>query len=310
MQTLSISCKYLSPLTKDTLLPEFLNSLTKKRRTAEEYRNNICLLCNTLRKDFLDINETDALNYFGNLTNKYHQGELTRKTIHGRLACYRSFCLFIAEKHGELEFKNPFIHIGQVAVDNSVSVNNIPSIEEMDAIMTEAKNFGYPYFVILALISRCGLTVSETISLSENQIVSAGGRMALRFENKNDTQSARTMILPDDIAEILSKHLSMLTTKDEAGHLFYNKHNRRMTLTNIDTAVERIVSAALPEKEKHYTAKDLRTHAIMEFRKAGVSPEDAASYVGMSERRVSYYYVVPVSACDCPANLTNYRLNS
>ncbi len=63
MQKLLISCDYLSPLTKDILLPEFLNSLTKKRRTAEEYRNNICLLCNAVKKDFLDINESDALDY-------------------------------------------------------------------------------------------------------------------------------------------------------------------------------------------------------------------------------------------------------
>lgn len=308
MQTLLISCEYLSPLTKDVLLPEFLNSLTKKRRTAEEYRNNICLLCNTFKKDFLDISESDALNYFKRLENQYHQKKLSRKTIHVRLSCYRSFCLFIGQYHPDIDFNNPFIHVRQVEVDNSVSVNHIPSIEEMDAILTEAKNLGYSYFVILSLIARCGLSVSEAIKLSENQIVSAGGKMALRFENADEQQLPRTMILPNDIAEILSRYRSMLLVKDAAGHLFYNKHSRPMTLTNIDTAVKKIVSAALKD-EKCYTAKDIRTHAIMEFRKAGVSMENASSYVGMSDRRASYYYIVPLTEKDCPANLTNYRLN-
>ena len=86
-----------------------------------------------------------------------------------------------------------------------------------------------------------------------------------------------------------------------------------MTLKNLDAAVEKIVSAALPEKvfsHRKYTAKDMRTHAIMEFRKVGVAPEKAAAYVGMSELRVSCYYMAPLSAEDCPANLTNYRLRT
>ena len=170
-----MGCEFFSSLTAEELLPAFLNNMSLAERTSVEYRRSIVLLCNALQKDFLEITKEDAVSHFDKMYSRYCSGSLTRKTIHVRLSCYLSFARFIVKHYPHLEYNNPFIHVRRIDVDDSVPVHRMPSIEEMDLIMTSAKNERRAYYVILALVSRCGMSAGDVLRMTENMLLYNSG---------------------------------------------------------------------------------------------------------------------------------------
>ena len=281
----------------------------RKPRTFEEYVNHINLLCNYLCMDFLDIDSSDAMQYYSYMMSRFHAGTLSRKTICARISCYKSVASYINEvKDG---YQNPFIALRRPEKsDDTLNPKRIPTLSELDEFMSVVKEDPM-FFLIYALATRVGLSASSILRIKITDIIKedyGDGKSItfIRFPGSGHNED-RFVALPKDVAEILGRYLSIVVPVD--GKIFLNRHNHPMTLKNLDTATTKFfVAAGIKNK---YTMKDLRSRAILELAKAGADLESIRDYTGLSYMRINTL-ISSKSLVDrkCPADLVNYELKT
>lgn len=297
---------YISKEFIQDYLSAFLNSV-RGDRTKVEYVGYIRLLCEKLGKDFLDITDDDAFKIFHSWKEDCRRGDLSRKTICVRLACYNSLARFITNFDSELEYENPFAGITRPEVTDSISALHVPSLEELDAIMSAASSDPMCYLV-LALVSRCGLSATKITQITMNSIVRDESKVGIILKEKTSSKEDNVIVLPDDVATLFINYVEGLPDSmlDYEGHVFYNSRGRALTIKNLDTYISKYVSMA--NLERVYTLKDIRSRAVLEMIHAGASETEVMKYVNIGPMRTRQFYEAKGLLSDCPANLVNYRL--
>lgn len=289
------------------ILEQFLRGHNSKR-TKEEYRNTVILLCEKLlMKDFLDITEVDAEQLFVKMQEKIYNNELTYKTVCYRLTVYNAFAKFIMRTYPELEFYNPFAKIERPVIIDRVSPAKTPSIEELDKIISVAKEKPM-YYLIIALATRCGLSATNIIRLTKTNIYIEKDKMGLYIPHPENENKTISILLPEDVKDIFKRYLSTLKFEDEQKHLFYNKHGRALSLKNLSDNIGEIVKAA--DLEFHYTLKDMRSRAILDLVESGADEETVQQYMGLGPMRTRQFFEAKGMAAGCPVDLVNYRLKT
>lgn len=306
--------EYVSELF-DEVLKKYLSTL-KNPRTREEYSSCIYMVCNALKKDFLSINEQDAVCHFSALRDKVSSGKLSRKTFGTRLSCCRSVSTFIESEQLVEGYSNPFGFISFPEIKNEITDDNIPSLSDLDKVMSSAKKSGLMDYLIMALATRMCLSSTSILKLTRDCYREEQGKSFLVIlpsgptKNNHDV-SARYVRMPSDVADILKKYLSALTKSDEEGHLFYNERNKPMRLRNLDSRVRKIIEDSGIDTK--YTMRDLRNRGIIDMVSAAGENQDAVSdvqdYLGLQPVRMAdYVRSAKIVSCCPPADLVNYRL--
>ncbi|WP_026653441.1 tyrosine-type recombinase/integrase [Butyrivibrio proteoclasticus] len=277
-------------------------TMNMNSRTRDEYISYINLLVNRQCKDFIDITEEDARSYFNYLGSKLDSGSMTRKTVGVRLSCFRTIASFLEDKIEE--YRNPFINIVRPEISPDINPNRIPSMEELDMLMSASRT-DPKSFLIMALATRMGLSVTSILSLNRGSIVKEGSITYLYFASKNDFKGNSYIPVPEDVAVILDDYVSQLSDEDNV--LFKNKRGNRMNLQNVDKIVRDLVKTT--GIKTNYTMKDFRNRAILEMAAHGASLNDLKAYTGLSDVRLDTFMKhTDYVSTHCPANLVNYRL--
>lgn len=294
---------YYSEKTSGTLLPIFFQNYTN-RRTSIEYSNYIGALCMYLKKDFLNITPEDAKKYYSYLYSKHVSGQISQQTINTRFSCYRTFGRFICENALHEGYSNPFLKICPETVDDNIKISNVPTMQELDVIMTSCDSD--MYYLILALAGRAAMRASEILHIRCEDISIDGGTVIIETYRKN--ANSNSLVLPEDVSALMIKYLENYVAYDEAHYLFYNKHHNPLTARNLDSAIKRIVERS--GVSHHYTLKDIRSRAIVDMKNANIDEDTISSYVGITKMRVSMYSNAAHAVRPCPADLVNYRLTN
>ena len=280
----------------------------KNKRTKEEYRNNIIMLCEKLlKKDFLDITEEDAYTLFQRMNERIYEEKLTYKTVTFRLCVYSSFANFIQTVYPDLKYTNPFVKIERPVIIDKVSPASIPSLEELDKILSVAKSEPM-YYLIIALVTRCGLTATNIVRLTKTNIFVEKDKWGLYIPNPENENKTISILLPKDVIQLLKKYLLTLKYEDSQQHLFYNVHGNAITLKNLSSHIDKIVTAA--DVEFHYTLKDMRSRAILDLIESGADGETVQQYMGIGPMRTRQFFEAKGMATGCPVDLVNYRLKT
>lgn len=297
---------YFSQEMNDVILPGFLSSI-KNERTAGEYYSCICLVCDYLGKDFLSITMSDAQEYYNSLLMRYHRGELSRRRVNVQLSCYNTFSQFI-QTIGE-DFTNPFAGLNRAKVDDSIPIMRIPTLEEMDRIMSTAAQSRQNY-LIFALAGRAALASSKIVRLTRSNVQELDDKVVLCFDSGEDFGKPDAIIvLPEDVAALMRDYLdNVWISRDDGQHLFYNKRGNPLTIKNLDEMVRNVIDHS--EVSNNYTLRDIRSRAILELKRAGASDADVQRYTGLANLRVLTFAKANGIIGDCPADLVNYRLVS
>lgn len=296
---------FISEEVEKTLFPKFVAKVSNNPRTKAEYFGYIRVLCNNvLYKDFLDITEKDAKRAFSTFRRKMREEKLSIRTIKVRLSCYNSFSKFIEEEYPEYGFVNPFEEIEKPFLTDEVSSKNIPSLEEIDKILTTVKK-NRMYYLIIAMTMRTGIAPSKLLNLTNSSVFTEEDRVCIYVPDKMEKKTV-TMTLPDDIGKLLVEYMELIEEQDFEGHLFYNKYGNALTLKNLDTTIKRIIKKAGIEND--YTIKDLRSRAILDMLHAGADEKDVANYVGIQGIRLRQFSNAKGIVRGCPADLVNFQL--
>lgn len=298
---------YMSDYFKKEIFQTYASKV-KNARTRTEYLRYIGILCNRFcKKDFLEIIEIDAINAFNQMYALCGEGNLSKKTICVRLSCYNSISKHIEKTYPELEFKNPFTKIIRPETDEKVTLANIPTLEELDVILTAAKTEPM-YYLIISIATRVGLSATKILKMKKNSLFTENGRVGIFFPDSQSPTRSLSVILPEDVQLLLMNYIESMTYINEDGNLFYNKYKHVLTLKNLDVNIASICKRA--GLERTYGLKDMRTRAIMEMISAGATEQTVQDYLGLGALRTRQFFEVKNTLQGCPADLVNYQIKS
>ena len=278
------------------------------QRTLYEYTGYINLLCEYIKKDFLDIEDADADSYMSYMLNKVSEGSLTRQTVCVRLSCYKAVSRFVDELDEIDGYYNAFEKVHRPEIRTyELNPAKIPTLKELDAVMSAAKA-DPKYYLILALATRVGLTVTNIVNIKRNCVIEENGRLFIYIPPANDFRSERYVMLPQDVQKLMESYLADYK-QDDSGYIFIIRNKNPLTIRNIDSAVSKYIKAS--GIDKHYTMKDLRTRAILELVEAGADPDVIGEYTGLRRMRVNAFVNSSgLVSGTCPADLVNYQIRA
>lgn len=287
----------------------FLNIIWKKFQqdlksdgAKSDYFMLCCDICDFAKKDFLQLTETDAQGYFDKLLLLQMENKLSLDTINVKFYRLHSISKFISIHQEEFNcnYFNPFIYVTIPQVSAYLDSRHVPTIEQMDAILAQAKDARL--FLILSLIIRCGFTVGEICSMqSESFICDAAGNYAIRITYRN---KSRFVKLPLDIVALINDYCSAHAIK--SSYLFYNKRGNPLRPRDLQRLYES--SITFNETLPKFILSDLRNGAAAYMLKNGASAKMVADYIGINPGWIHRYDKILENLQVTAVDYTNIRI--
>ncbi len=276
---------YMSEDFKNIIFPAFSETI-RAERTKAEYFSALCLYCDFMEKDFQEQTMDDALKYTKHLSDRISNGTFSKTTLVTRISCYRKLEEFIRDVYGEELCQRCWAKIQMPALDSSVSKERIPSVEDIDILLENAKAEGFMWYVIISLVVKCALTASELVNIKRSNFINEHGEVYIYLADKGRTvnfQEKRYMKMPEDMKNLFLQYLATVPPGSEK--IFFNNANRPLSLKNIDDALKRMYAGY----EKKYTIKDIRSRGILEMLASTDNPSAVGEYVGLSQLRMKSF---------------------
>lgn len=272
-------------------------------RTQSDYLANICSICDFLKKDFLDISYMDAQFYFDHLSQSRR---LKVSSLNVKLASLRSISSYILKniEHDKFNidpsFTNVFSKVNITPTDNYVKKESIPTQSELKQILDSISSNDM-LFLIVSLIIKSSLTVSQVCNLKPSQIVLDGAdRGCIIFSNGKKTRFVK---IPADVMDLLVSYTNTYGVYD---FLFYNKHMRPLRPRTLETLFQSHISKL--ELQKDFTLQDIRNASIAYMLKGGASQSAVADYIGVSGRWMFRFNQVIDELSDAPCDYLNFNI--
>ena len=254
------------------IFEEFSRTL-KGVRTRRDYLSYCRQVCSFAKKDFFLLTPEDAKSWLDSLISS---GNLKIGTIATKISSLTSVSSFLLEK--ELITYNVFEGLYVERPDTYLKLSDIPSLEELDALLAAAKDNDV-LFAILSLVIRVGLTASEAVRIRRDDLALFGNGTAQLTIHKG--KYARTVMIPTDVVEIL-------TTRLKGGdYLFYNQYGNPLRLNNLQTILKKAEVAA--GMERLWTLQEIRHAALLFMLKGGAAQEEVAVHAGVDGRWMFRY---------------------
>lgn len=294
---------FLSQLVKERVWPRYELSL-KRERTRRDYYRYVSRICDYLCCDFLCIDAVMAQGYFYHMESR--ADGYTPKSLHSMLSALRSFATYIEKNRsiwGLDDYVNPFVGVLVSSYTDNLHMNDIPLPDQVDAILSAA-SVDTQMYLILLLVLRCGLSVSEVCRLKASCVrQDEAGRFFLEII-KNDGKMRRNVKIPTDI---LPAVLSFCGECPSDGPLFYNQKGQPLQVRTLQMYFSDLVKSA--DLGRSFTLQDIRHASIAYMRKGGAEASSVASYTGISERWVYRYNGVldELTAAPCDYGIIQVR---
>lgn len=273
---------YLSDEISSIFWPLFCNNL-KSTKTQQTYWSDINSFVDYVQKDFLEISPVDVENYYLFCTK---DGSIKLATLQKKIRELSSFSDFIVEnieeQIGECDFSNYFFEkLGELNSLVKMSKGHIPTIKEMDKLLTAARN-DIMYYTIMALIFRCAVKPSEIIKIRQCDF--AQDQYGNCYLELGDKKSARTIPLPEDVVQILDSY--NLQRKKTATFFFYKSTMEGLTERALERKIQDYASAA---KVSPITMYGIRDASVALMCASGAPDSIIARDTGLTERGISRY---------------------
>lgn len=233
-----------------------------------------------LKKDFLSLGDADAQSYFNYLLMRRNNGKQSLKTIRVKLARLKSVSNFVLRHSYLFELqqsylRNPFQRVSLPEGEDSLSMQNVPDIDELNHILKKAESNPQLY-LILSLIIRCALSAGEICILKyEDFVQDQNGNVGIEYCFRN---VKRYVKLPPDILTQIQEYIGDNEVAQSA-YLFHNKRGNPLRIRDL----ERLYLKYLPADESpHFTLSDIRNGSAAYMLLCGAAPAEVARYIGIA----------------------------
>lgn len=272
---------YCSELFKDKIFPAFCLKL-KTADAANTYMLSVNMICDYLKKDYLDITAGEAQKFFDALASgdgTKSGRPLAKTTIMTRFSCIRSISSFILtnqELFG-IEYTSPFLYLNVQEPAPSVVPDQVLTSEQIDNLLKCTKD--NQMYLMISLVLTCGLAVKELITMKQSQLVlDEKDRLCIAFAKNNGTDY-RYVKVPDSLKEPLLLHADSMRPFTDL--VFTNKQGRPYSMRVLQLHVKELMNEA---GMSGWTLQDLRQTASFYMLSGGASLSQTATQLGISER--------------------------
>lgn len=306
---------------KERLLNPYLSTL-KSDRSRTEYRLKILSICGYFyrrrgeRYSFEQLTEEDAKEYFLQyLSGECRNGHISFDTFRLHLSVCKNFALFLQKQIPHLfqegiwescsSYQSPFEKIIRPAASQLVRTNNVISEVDIDAVLSNAKDFDIQLFIILLFSFRILLPQRAILSLKREDfsfLNDTGRHIGIfAYIQKNEISYKR---IP---ADILSPIEQFVLSRDE-GHIFRNRYGNPMNAVNLSALLDKFET----ETGCRIKLGQLRTRGIIDL--VSHNPDaldEIEDYTGLSKRMIQGYGdALDRIAGDCIADRSGYKILS
>lgn len=272
---------YCSELFKNKIFPAFCLKL-KTADAASTYMLSVNMICDYLKKDYLDIAAAEAQDFFDALAS----GEgtksgrpIAKNTIMMRFSCIRSISSFILANQDlfGIEYTSPFLYLNVTEPAQAISPDQVLTSEQIDNLLKCAKD--NQMYLMISLVLTCGLAVKELITLKQSQLVlDEKNRLSISFLKDNGTDY-RYIKVPESLKEPLLLHADSMRPFSDL--VFTNKYGKPYSMRVIQLHVKELMEEA---GMSGWTLQDLRKTASFYMLSGGASLSQTATQLGISER--------------------------
>lgn len=270
----------------------------KGERTCAEYRYVIFSLCNSARRDFLDLEQNHITEFLSAAAGG--DGQVSSNSF--KLRVIHAIARYIdenADRYAIIPRYLPLLSsINPKIPEAEYDPKLLPSLEDIDTVLAYAKKEqDMVLFLACALVLRCSLTLNELIKLTKtNFFQDLDGNYGLRM--KLSSLADRFVKIPEDIAELIIQYSR--SRQDDLPALFITKKGTAMTKRTLQN---RLRVACLDCGIDPFCFNDLRILSIAYILKGGASLDQVASYTNMKKKDWLFRYNRVVSeigdaACD------------
>lgn len=266
-----MECPYISSFFEEKVWERFLYGL-KSSRTKKIYENIILDICNTCKRDFIDIDVSCVNQYRSVLQER----GLADSTVDLYMRILRSISNFILENGLVSGYKNPFIYLPYSSNAGFYENIEIPTIEEVSAILQTARTLeSGNAFLAITLTFRACLAPSELLNLQRKHFHFPKSQ-SLDIISESER---RTILLPDDVLECISAIDSdFFFSNDPDLYLFRKKNGTPITLRTLQYSVKHAAELS----NTNITLQKLRNLGILELLRVNTDRKSVAAYAGLS----------------------------
>lgn len=277
----------------EPVLSKQLDTL-KAEKSRENYRAFVEDICRVSKKDFLELERADVLNYFGTILNV--RAKTTRAS---RLSVYRSVA-----KNADAVLNTTLLPLFTDVpdLDNpemDYRMRDIPKLENVDKVFSvlEKDDFAdYQLATILQLCLETGFSTSAICSLKYKNMCTAdpSGIPIIHYEpellytdegGKDVKSMARNVVISEDLANKIAICGSRNAKRnDSIPFLFRNENYEELTERTLEKKLQKACErAGLNASGEAFTIQGLRVLATAHMKAGGASDEKLAKQLGITE---------------------------
>jgi len=198
-------------------------------------------------------------------------------------------------------FQNVFFSVSLPGYENYYTKEDILSVEEIDELLGRARKNSSQMFLAIALILRCGLTLSEVCRLSkDNLLIDASDQCYIRFQKAG---KERYIAVPKDVLPYLYEAEA---TIHATGALFTNSRGNVLSPRGLERGIAALVRGS--SLEKKVTPQTLRTTSVAYMLEGGASGEEVAHYTSVDGRWIYRFNKVIDEIRPAPCELSHIRI--
>ena len=274
-----MKCAFVSKIIQEKIWPDFTMHF-QSETTAATYKADIVEIMNYFEKDFLQLNNTDAQQYFQEIEGRVRAGKIQAGTMAKKFRELHSFAEYICGCREQYQIGNEFQDVfypflKQVAKQEKYT-KSIPA-KHMDLLLDAAKHDRMAY-TILVLLYRVGLSSAEITELRRNDIAAFDNGVYIYVEKREEY-----CFLPEDVYVVVEKYLS---DAEALEWLFYNQRGNRLNLMYISRMMKKYCELA---KIPSYSAESVRNTCGVNLFAYGAKPEQVARQMGITQIQVHRY---------------------
>ncbi len=278
---------YASDVLKQVIWPQFLLHF-KSDTTKASYEADLAEFLGFIKKDFLDMEQRDADQFFTYLQKKVKAGVLRASTVSKKIRELHSLAAYILENQQELEvilrsdYRDWFAEYLPQLERQEKFVKMVP-LADIDRLLQAVQDDMLAY-TILVLLYRVGLSATEIIALYPEDF----GRYeegVYVFPKKRKEPA----YVPEDAWKVLETYLA---EKENAGNepegepLFLNRQGRPLNLMYISRMLKKTAEKA---GTPFYSAQQLRNSCGVTLYAYGAEAGQVASSLGITQTQIRRY---------------------
>ena len=244
----------IGELTYGTVIPAVCSSYKTKKAVSNTIKF-VSDCCSFLGMQFHLIDFGSAAAYISYMKKQVGDGVYSRSTARTRASTLaRTGSVFESLEliHG---WVNPFKGAAlSFSADAQIRTQDVPDFNAMSKILTSCSD-GQLY-LILCYAMKCGLSTSELRSIRITDLISSGGKYFIAYPLPSDRY--RYVEIPDDVASLTEKFLSVSALSNTSGFLFTNKNGGQLSERSLEIMVKKYMKSIGLD----FTIQSLRNSAI------------------------------------------------